>query len=176
MATGALNAQGVWIYGEDDSETTFSALLNKLGNSVSSDLKGRIVQIVSSSTSTEQSNATTTYATTGLSATITPTKSTNKILVLAFQNGCGKWGSAVTSGLRLQLRRGGTNLITATEIAFQNTTGYNLGFSVPLSVFDSPATTAATTYATFFASDSPAGDVRVNRSTTSTIYLIEVSS
>lgn len=35
MATGALDANGIWQYGEDDSEATFSALLNKLGSSVS---------------------------------------------------------------------------------------------------------------------------------------------
>lgn len=35
MATGALDANGIWQYGEDDSETTFSALLNKLGGSTS---------------------------------------------------------------------------------------------------------------------------------------------
>jgi hypothetical protein len=35
MATGSLDANGIWIYGEDDSETTFSGLLNKLGDSTS---------------------------------------------------------------------------------------------------------------------------------------------
>jgi hypothetical protein len=35
MATGALDANGIWQYGEDDSETTASALLNKLGSSTS---------------------------------------------------------------------------------------------------------------------------------------------
>lgn len=35
MATGALDANGIWQYGEDDSESTFSALLNKLGGSTS---------------------------------------------------------------------------------------------------------------------------------------------
>lgn len=35
MATGALDANGIWQYGEDDSEATASALLNKLGQSTS---------------------------------------------------------------------------------------------------------------------------------------------
>ena len=35
MATGALDANGIWQYGEDDSETTFSGLLNKLASSTS---------------------------------------------------------------------------------------------------------------------------------------------
>lgn len=40
MATGSLDANGIWIYGEDDSETTFSGLLNKLGDSVSDKFTG----------------------------------------------------------------------------------------------------------------------------------------
>lgn len=35
MATGANDANGIWQYGEDDSNTTFSALLNRLGASTS---------------------------------------------------------------------------------------------------------------------------------------------
>lgn len=35
MATGALDANGIWQYGEDDSEATASALLNKLASSTS---------------------------------------------------------------------------------------------------------------------------------------------
>lgn len=35
MATGSLDANGIWQYGEDDSEPTFSGLLNKLAESTS---------------------------------------------------------------------------------------------------------------------------------------------
>lgn len=35
MATGSLDTNGIWKYGEDDSEATFSALLNKLASSTS---------------------------------------------------------------------------------------------------------------------------------------------
>jgi hypothetical protein len=35
MATGSLDANGIWQYGEDDSNPTFSALLNRLGSSTS---------------------------------------------------------------------------------------------------------------------------------------------
>ena len=40
MATGSLDANGIWLYGEDDSEPTSSALLNKLGNSISDKFDG----------------------------------------------------------------------------------------------------------------------------------------
>lgn len=38
MATGAPGANGVWLYGEDDSEATFSTLLNKAGTTVNTQL------------------------------------------------------------------------------------------------------------------------------------------
>lgn len=39
MAFGSLDARGIWKYGEDDTETTFSALLNKGMTSVSDAVK-----------------------------------------------------------------------------------------------------------------------------------------
>jgi len=38
MATGAPGSNGVWLYGEDDNEATFSALLNKAGTTVNTQL------------------------------------------------------------------------------------------------------------------------------------------
>ncbi len=38
MATGSPGTNGVWLYGEDDSEATFSALLNKAGTTVNTQL------------------------------------------------------------------------------------------------------------------------------------------
>lgn len=35
MATGSLDSNGIWQYGEDDSNATFSALLNRLSTSTS---------------------------------------------------------------------------------------------------------------------------------------------
>ena len=48
MATGAPGSNGVWLYGEDDSEATFSALLNKAGTTVNTQLgvdRGRITAV-----------------------------------------------------------------------------------------------------------------------------------
>ena len=41
MATGSLDANGIWQYGEDDSEATASALLNKLASSTSDEIGAR---------------------------------------------------------------------------------------------------------------------------------------
>lgn len=45
MATGAPGTQGIWQYGEDDSEATFSALLNKVASTTNTQIgvdRGRI--------------------------------------------------------------------------------------------------------------------------------------
>lgn len=48
MATGAPGTNGVWLYGEDDSEATFSQLLNKAGTTVNTQLgldRGRLTTL-----------------------------------------------------------------------------------------------------------------------------------
>jgi hypothetical protein len=48
MATGSPGTNGVWLYGEDDSEATFSALLNKAGTTVNTQLgldRGRLTTL-----------------------------------------------------------------------------------------------------------------------------------
>lgn len=172
MATGALNAQGVWIYGEDDSNTTFSALLNRLGTSISSDMKGRIVQVVYGNYVGQITNNTNTFVSAGLTASITPTKSTNKVLVLMALNGLGKNGS---EGGDYELRRGATVLVQNQAVGYTGTSGYNIGFSFPADYLDSPATTSTVTYTTHFKIIS--GVAYANLSPTrSTIVLIELAS
>jgi hypothetical protein len=56
MATGSPGSNGVWLYGEDDSEPTFSQLLNKAGTTVNTQLgvdRGRITAVENRATSLE---------------------------------------------------------------------------------------------------------------------------
>jgi len=176
MATGSLNAEGVWIYGEDDSEPTFSALLNKLGNSISTDLKGRIAQIVTGTTSTQVTSSTSTFVATGLTASITPTSANSKIIVLVSQNGLSKFNNT-TSAVNIRLMRASTVLST-----FAINTGLiasaldlYIGSSSVVHV-DSPATVSAVTYSTQFMNPANIAAAFVQRgSATSTITLIEVT-
>lgn len=176
MATGALDTNGVWLYGEDDSETTFSELLNLLGTSIGSDMKGRILQVVSSTYSVEAINSTTTYAAAGLSATITPKKASSKIIVIANVAGTGKDGTGNSQNAQdLQLRRGATTLATIGGMGYTSTVVYALGYSAKFALVDSPASTSAQTYAVYQRC-SQTGQVRSQFSSSpSTCILIEVS-
>jgi hypothetical protein len=142
------------------------------------DLRGafRILQVVTATTSTPVSSSVGTFADTGLTATITPTSTTSKILVFANHAGCAKGGGNANNTLNLKLFRG------ATEVVFNNSIGANnstveMIFSTSILYMDSPATTSATTYKTQFANFGSAASCTVQRADTpSTIVLLEVSA
>lgn len=151
MATGALDSNGIWQYGEDDSNTTFSALLNRLGSSTSTQVglvktSGRVLNTVTTTKLTEWSTTSTTYAdVTGMSATITPKSSSNKVLVtMSFIQGI----SGASNSCTFKMRRNSTDIgVTAqghSTISYIATASGG-GF-VTLQYLDSPATTSATTY------------------------------
>lgn len=176
MPTGALDVNGIWQYGEDDSETTFSALLNKLGGSVSNTMKGRIVQIVQGTTSTVVSSSSSTYLDTGLTATITPKSASNKIIVLVSQAGLYRNPATSTNSLYIRLVKNGTFMYD-----FAYALGYGDGqlfypASASTAYVDSPASTSALTYKTQFRNETNSAVIRVQEGGTSIITLIEVSA
>jgi len=136
-----------------------------------------IVQIVFASTTTQASNSTTSFADTNLSATITPTSSSNKVLVLVSQNGLRKSNGSATNGLRLKLFRGATEIsLFAEDAGYENSAKELYWSGVSVSYLDEPATTSATTYKTQFANRVASALVNVQAgSTMSTIILMEVT-
>jgi hypothetical protein len=142
---------------------------------------GKVLQVVSATTTTEVTSSSSTFADTGLSATITPTLNTSKILVLVSQNGCFKDSS--NTALIMKLLRGATSLGFLAGLAGYNGTSAALGFnSVTASYLDSPATTSATTYKTTFASQNNSGRAGVqvlgigSEATMSMITLLEIGA
>ena len=135
----------------------------------------RVLQVVYGTTSTQVLNATSTYATTGLSATITPQSTTNKILVI--QNVQGFTNSANTEfGLRITRLIGGTptSLLT-NSAALSSSTGTAQSMCTQI-YLDSPASIAAVTYRADFAMGG-AGSVYAQLSSNpSTMILMEISA
>jgi len=139
---------------------------------------GSVVQTIYASTDTAVTNNTGTLADTGLTAAITPTSSSNKILVTVMQNGVYKDGSAA-AGCEIQLFRGSTEISKLSRRAGgDNGTGTAATMSigtVGASILDAPNTTSATTYKTQFFSASNAASVYVQiYSCDSTIILQEI--
>ncbi len=140
---------------------------------------GKVLQIVNATHQTQVSNSTSTYADTGLTATITPTSNTSKILITVFQNGCSK--STNDTALELRLLRGATQiLLVGGGGSFTMSTLTNIIETIGTSYLDSPATTSATTYKTQFLSvqNNPRVTVQDGRSfsSTSTITLMEIGA
>ena len=135
---------------------------------------GSIVQVVSATYSTAVTSSTSTYIDTGLTVTITPTSSTNKILVLVSQNGVSKNSNDTTC--KIQLLRGASSINVFAFYAGRNSsTQINSVGSASTCYLDSPATTSATTYKTQFASSQNNASATVQESSeTSTITLLEV--
>jgi hypothetical protein len=143
------------------------------------DLRGafRVLQVVQGTTSTAVSNSTSTYADTGLTATITPSSTSSKVLVLVNHNVCTKTDGNTANSLNLKLLRGATDIKTiCTALGFTNSLLINY-FNASATVFDSPNTTSATTYKTQFANFVAAAAATVQGlGNESSITLLEINA
>ena len=137
---------------------------------------GKVLQVVSATYSTEAQNNTSTYADTGLTATITPTSATSTILVLVHQTGI----KMNTSSVQIRLVRGASALITLEHQAAFSAGGsvtQNTVAGTGCAYVDSPATTSATTYKTQFNSVDNTSYARVQQDgSSSTITLMEIGA
>ena len=137
---------------------------------------GKVLQVVQGTTSTQVTSSTNTYVTTGLTATITPSSTSSKVLCIVQQNGAGK--ESTNTYVLLRLYRGASSIHQIEAYgAFDNTTGINYVGTIGTTYLDSPATVAATTYTTYVASGANSGLVSVQaNSGTSTMILMEISA
>lgn len=136
---------------------------------------GKVLQVVTATYSTSTSNSSTTYADTGLTATITPTLSTSKVLVLVFHNGITKTAAVNYQQMAIKLFRGATEILLSAGIDY-TATATDASTTWCASLLDSPATTSATTYKTQFNSAGVASVTIQNGSSTSTITLLEIGA
>jgi hypothetical protein len=114
---------------------------------------GKVLQVVSATTTTLKNIATTTQTDTNITATITPTSATSKILVLV--SACFRLtrnANGLYTGARLQ--RGATSIADFGDYKFAHLsveasslpTRVDLGGNYSITYLDNPATTSATTY------------------------------
>ena len=138
---------------------------------------GAVLQVVQGTTNTQVDNSTQTYVDTGLTATITPTSTTSKILVVVAQNGGFKSNSNIDNGIAAILLRGATNISTfATYAGWSYTTNYAYIETIGTTYLDSPATTSATVYKTQFKNMAATSGVALQKQfVTSTITLMEIA-
>jgi len=151
-----------------------------------------ILQVVSTTkTDTFTTSSTTFTDLTGLSATITPSSTSSKVLVYVTVSG---FGTAGTNAIHAKILRGATDIAIGDASGSRTRAGFAFGWAptggqvqqaAASSVLDSPATTSSTTYKVQVRANT-AGTAYINRSandadntvsarTTSTITLMEVA-
>jgi hypothetical protein len=105
---------------------------------------GKVLQVVSTTYSTQTTVASTTYADTGLTLNITPSSTSSRIVVIITQNvGASRSGDGIGYDIRLQ--RNGTEIWDGKgRVAGAS----ELGGPAGISITDSPSSTSAVTYKT----------------------------
>jgi hypothetical protein len=136
---------------------------------------GTVLQTVTAELSTAAFSSSTSYADTGLTATITPKSSSSKVLVIT-ANQIAKTAGNTDNGVNLRILRGATTIQENKFALFTGTTVIGVG-CISMVSLDSPATTSATTYKVQFANVIAASRVEYsNNTTTSTIVLMEIAA
>lgn len=126
---------------------------------------GKVLQVVSATDSTSRSTTSTSFVTASntLSVNITPSSTSNKILVLAQSNTNSSSGAGYQY---ITLFRDSTNLGDSSNgmNVASNVTGVQTSYTpVSLKFLDSPNTTSAITYQVYFRSNSASYTARINR-------------
>jgi hypothetical protein len=137
---------------------------------------GTVLQVVQGTYSTQVSSSSSTYADTGLTASITPKFSTSKILVSVQHTACAKIGS--NTFLTLQLLRNSTSIcVFETAAGADGGSGNNYIGACAIDFLDSPATTSSVSYKTQFRSDSNIASVSIGyNSSVQSITLMEIAA
>lgn len=136
---------------------------------------GKVLQVINATDTTGTSTSSSTFIDSNLTATITPTSATSKILVFANLD-VQKSGS--DTFLKSQLLRGGSVIASmSTQTGYTADSGTNNVGTSAITYLDSPATTSATTYKVQFASAAGSSSVTVNGGgARSSITLMEIGA
>lgn len=151
---------------------------------------GKVLQVVYGSSSTSTTVSSTTYTDTTLSATITPSSATSKVLVLVSQIQYSE-RSTDSAGNAIKLLRNSTDIFTPgasshyqqgyklTQVTGQTVSKVAIATTIAMNYLDSPSTTSATTYKTQgrpWSSASSGHVVYQIDSGVSTIILLEIGA
>jgi hypothetical protein len=111
---------------------------------------GKVLQVVSATTTTSTNITSTSYTDTTITATITPTSATSKILVLISAQNLAYWSSTNTVvQIKAQLLRDATQILEDlifSQLEVGSIASAYKGNSSSISYLDNPSTTSSTTY------------------------------
>ena len=172
----ATTAAGTPYVESSDLVANYPGVSLSLANHIDGLDGGKVLQVVAFATNTQVISSTSTFVTTGLTATITPISASNKVLVMVMQSGLRK--ESTDTFLELRLMRGATEIFMIETFAgYTATTTQNVVAAGGANYLDAPATTSAVVYSTQFRSGANTANVRVQQgSSGSTIVLMEIAA
>lgn len=138
---------------------------------------GSVLQVVNATYGTPTSNSTTTFATTGLTASITPSSATSKIYINVHM-GSIQNNNAGNGVNFILLRNSSTLFYFAIVHGYTNSNLVTVSSGGGTTYLDSPATTSAVSYTVHFASNSGGGQVVITQANgaASSITLMEIAA
>ena len=155
-----------------------------LGSGVTSGAgMGKVLQVVYGTTSTAVTSTSSTFADTGLTANITPSSTSNKVLVLIDQLiFLDENSSNVEIAGRLKVLRDSTDIFTTPDVNDLRLTAEHapngelrLGQRLGLSILDSPSTISQITYKTQFNNTAGTQTIANRSSSEARIILMEIA-
>jgi len=161
--------------------TLFVDTINEKTSGNGTNIPGHVVQVVQGSTTTHLNTSSTSYVDSGLSASITPSSTSNKILVLVSLHAGTTDSGGNGAETAIQLLRGSTQIAEYQRGIFHyDSTGgtSHVDAVISLCKLDSPSTTSSVTYKPQVKTSS--GTFRVNdynssANSTSSITLMEIA-
>jgi hypothetical protein len=147
------------------------AITKLVTDSLGAGVGGKVLQVVTGTTSTETSTTSVTYVATNLTASITPSSTSSKIFIGLN----GTYDTAASSNqLQMTLYRNATDIITGGFFNAYNSSARQVS-GASLSYLDSPSTTSSTSY-TVYIKQPGGGTVKfVSLGTEASIVLMEIS-
>jgi hypothetical protein len=158
LSASAASTPGVVTVGANDTVLTADSS-TATGLKWATPVSGKVLQVINAIYTTGTATTTSTFADTGLTASITPTNATSKVLVFitipVYKD------TSDTTG-QFKVLRGATEIATLSNAGYTASSGANDVGAVAINYLDSPATTSATTYKVQFASSANASRIRIN--------------
>jgi len=138
---------------------------------------GKILQVVQATSTSGVNSTTSSYATAGLEASITPTSSSNKVLIKMVSPMTGFAGGTEHNRGSLKVYRGGSSGTSVSGILSTQYSEDDFYSDAVITFLDSPSTTSATTYTVMMARVNGSGEYSFNRdgAQTATLVLMEVA-
>ena len=132
---------------------------------------GKVLQVVQGTYATQTSTSGTTYVTSNLSASITPSSTSNKVLVLVHINSF--YATGTPAGAHLALYRGGSAIVDIADSIYSQANG--ISAAGVITHLDSPSSTSSLSYEVYFKKSTGTSAFVHDSNRQSNIVLMEIA-